>query len=206
MDDKLDDIQTITIGHYNTNAASFWAGTKDHDVTQNYAALLGQFPAGKMLDILDFGCGPGRDVAYFKSLGHRPTGLDGSAEFCKMAREHTGCPILNQQFLQLSLAPASFDGIFANASMFHIPSQELPRILSELHDALRPGGILFSSSPRGNQEGWNGLRYGNYMEFETSQQYLQDAGFQVLQHYYRPTGKPRDEQPWLAIVSQRQAS
>jgi hypothetical protein len=79
----------------------------------------------------------------------------------------------------------------------------LPRVLQELHAALRPGGILFSSNPRGNSEGWTGQRYGNFIEFETSQFYLETAGFKVLDHYYRPAGLPRAAQPWLAMVSQK---
>ena len=172
-------------------------------MAQNYAAFLAPFPDGKTLDILDFGCGPGRDVKYFHSLGHRPLGLDGSAKFCRMARQYTGCPILHQRFLSLALQPQAFDGIFANASLFHVPGSELPRVLSELHSALRPGGILFSSDPRGDDEGWHGLRYGHYMQLDASKYYLNQAGFEVIRHYYRPAGKPIHEQPWLAMVSWR---
>lgn len=199
----LTEIEKITLSHYDDNALSFWEGTKDHDVTQNYQAFLSQFPITQTLDILDFGCGPGRDLSHFKSLGHRPVGLDGSHAFCTMAREKTGCQVLHQQFLALSLPDQAFDGIFANASLFHVPSQELPRVLQQLHAALQPGGILFSSNPRGNSEGWSGQRYGHFMEFETSQSYLEAAGFKVLDHYYRPAGLPRAAQPWLAIVGQK---
>lgn len=204
--EELDTIETTTIDHYDENAESFWEGTKDHDVTQNLEAFLLACLQEKSLDILDFGCGPGRDVKYFKTLGHRPTGLDGSEEFCKIARHYTNCPILQQTFLNLELPEEGFDGIFANASLFHIPSQELPRVLNELHDALRPNGILFSSNPRGNGEGWQGERYGHYIELDISQSYLEAAGFEILHHYYRPSGRPRHEQPWLAIVSQRDAT
>ena len=200
---RLTEIEIITLSHYDQNADSFWHGTRDHDVTQNYAAFLAPFPSGKILDILDFGCGPGRDVKYFQSLGHRTVGLDGSKMFCTMARQYTQCEILQQNFLKLTLEQQAFDGIFANASLFHVPSQELPRVLTELHAALRPGGILFLSNPRGNQEGWNGQRYGHYMQFQDSQVYLERAGFEILDHYYRPFGKPINEQPWLAIVSRK---
>lgn len=200
---QLTEIEKITLGHYDDNALSFWDGTKDHDVTQNYHAFLSQFPITQTLDILDFGCGPGRDLGHFKSLGHRPVGLDGSHAFCTMARKKTGCEVLHQQFLALTLPEQGFDGIFANASLFHVPSQELPRVLQELHAALRPGGILFSSNPRGNTEGWSGQRYGHFLEFEASQSYLEAAGFSVLDHYYRPAGLPLAAQPWLAMVSQK---
>ncbi|MGB1800157.1 MAG: class I SAM-dependent methyltransferase, partial [Gammaproteobacteria bacterium] len=160
----LDDIEEVTLAHYENRAESFWEGTKDHDVSQNIGAFLNALPEDKSLDILDFGCGPGRDVHTFKALGHNPVGLDGSKSFCEMARKHSTCPVLNQHFLSLELEANSFDGIFANASLFHVPSKELPRVLRELHTALRPNGILFTSNPRGEAEGWNGERYGHYME------------------------------------------
>ena len=200
----LEEIENLTIGHYEDNAESFRIGTKDHDVSQNIAAFLGALPKGKQLDILDFGCGPGRDLNVFKQMGHRPTGLDGSKEFCKMTQKLSKFPILHQKFLHLELEDNSFDGVFANASLFHVPSLELSRVLKEIHSALRKGGILFSSNPRGSSEGWQGQRYGHYMEFEESQIYLKQNGFKILDHYYRPSGKPRELQPWLAIVSQRQ--
>ena len=199
--EKLAEIESVTLGHYNQNAEAFWHGTKDHDVTQNYAAFLAPFPKDKKLDILDFGCGPGRDINYFQSLGHRPVGLDGSEVFCGMARQYTGCRILQQTFLKLDLPDHSFDCIFANAALFHVPSQELPRVLDDLHTALRPGGILFQSNPRGDGEGWAGQRYGHYFQFEASKRFLEEAGFEVLDHFYRPLGKPSHEQPWLAIVA-----
>ena len=200
----LEEIENLTIGHYEDNAESFRIGTKDHDVSQNIAAFLGALPKGKQLDILDFGCGPGRDLNVFKQMGHRPTGLDGSKEFCKMTQKLSKFPILHQKFLHLELEDNSFDGVFANASLFHVPSLELSRVLKEIHSALRKGGILFSSNPRGSSEGWQGQRYGHYMEFEESEIYLKKNGFKILDHYYRPSGKPKELQPWLAIVSQRQ--
>ena len=199
----MNEIERVTLEHYESNAESFWLGTRDHDVSQNIHALLQALPKNKTLDVLDFGCGPGRDLLTFKSLGHRPTGLDGTKAFCEMAKKHSNCPVLHQQFLSLNLGECCFDGIFANASMFHVPSQELPQVLTACHRALREGGVLFTSNPRGNAEGWQGQRYGNYMEFEENKICLEQAGFTLIHHYYRPEGKPRDEQPWLAMVAQK---
>ena len=199
----LTQIEQQTLAHYENNAASFWVGTKDHDVSQNRAALLASLPENKTLDILDFGCGPGRDLHYFNLLGHRAIGLDGCENFCRMAHEYTGCTVLNQSFLNLELSPGSFDGIFANASLFHVPSSELPRVLKELHIALRDNGVLFMSNPRGNSEGWSGARYGCWMELDILKPLLEQAGFTVIDHYYRPVGLPQHRQPWLAIVSKK---
>jgi SAM-dependent methyltransferase len=203
----LRDITTRTIAHYDGSAESFWEGTRDHDVSQNYDALLGAIEGTPPFAILDFGCGPGRDLAYFRSLGHEAVGLDGSARFAEMARAHSGCEVLHQDFLALALPRSRFDGIFANASLFHVPRAELSRVLAELHEALVPRGVLFSSNPRGSgdgdgvdSEGWSGARYGAYHTLETWRAVVSAAGFDEIAHYYRPAGKPRNEQPWLATV------
>ena len=201
--EMLDQIERVTIGHYDNSAEGFWLGTRDHDVSQNVEALLAVLSGDQPLDILDLGCGPGRDLYTFKQLGHRPTGLDGSAEFCEMARGHSGCPVLHQQFLSLDIGIAQYDGIFANASLFHVPSQGWPQVLADCYAALRSGGALFMSVPRGDAEGWQGNRYGTYLELPQIQPLLEQAGFTLLDHYYRPPGQPRDQQPWLAMVSRR---
>ncbi|MFO0664084.1 MAG: class I SAM-dependent methyltransferase [Polyangiaceae bacterium] len=193
-----------TIAYYDASAISFEEGTRTHDVSQNYEALLSAIETPEPHDILDFGCGPGRDVAFFRNAGHRVKGLDGSIEFVNMAKAATGCEILHQNFLELSLPASAFDGIFANASLFHVPSSELVRVLRELYDALRPRGVLFCSNPRGlNREGTSGERYGAYYTFETWRENVEQAGFELVTHYYRPPGKPREEQPWLATVWRR---
>jgi SAM-dependent methyltransferase len=201
--EELRNISKTTLAHYERNAQAFWEGTRDHDVSQNIRALLSHLgPAPQR--ILDLGCGPGRDLRAFRELGHEAVGLDGSARFVEMARAHSGCEVLHQDFLALDLRAASFDGVFANASLFHVPSREMPRVLGELCLALRPGGVLFSSNPHGrNEEGWNGSRYGTYLDLETWRGIVCAAGFLELEHYYRPPERPRAQQTWLATLWRR---
>ena len=190
-----------TLAYYESRAEEFRAGTRDHDVSQNIAALLRHMEGPPPFTILDFGCGPGRDLRTLAALGHTVIGLDGSAAFVAMARADTGCDVWQQDFLALELPGNRFDGIFANASLFHVPSQELPRVLRQLHVALKPASVLFTSNPHGqNDEGWNGERYGVYHDLDSWRRYLSAASFTEIEHYYRPTGLPRDQQPWLASV------
>jgi len=197
-------IAALTLAHYAQRAEEFRAGTRDHDVSQNIEALLRHIEAAAPYRILDFGCGPGRDLAAFSKLGHQAIGLEGAPEFAAMARADSDCQVWQQDFLNLKLPAAHFDGIFANASLFHVPSLVLPRILTELHAALKPGGVLFSSNPHGdNQEGWNRGRYGAYHDLQGWRRYLTAAGFIELEHYYRPSGLPRAQQPWLASLWRR---
>ena len=195
------DITRRTLAHYNHTAEDFFAGTIDHDVSQNIDALLGAIEAPAPATILDLGCGPGRDLKHFSALGHRAIGVDGSERFVEMARAYSGCEVWHQDFLLLDLPAARFDGVFANAVLFHLPSAALPNVLRRLFAAIKPGGVLFSSNPRGhNEEGWNGPRYGSYYDWENWERLLTAAGFRALHHYYRPPGLPREQQPWLASV------
>jgi len=202
MSEQTQDLALIsakTLEHYDEHAAEFWEGTRDHDVRQNIAALLRHMHGAPPLRILDFGCGPGRDLVAFRALGHEAIGLEGSPRLAAMAREHSGCVVWQQDFLALKLPAREFDGIFANASLFHVPRRELARVLSELHAALKRDGVLFTSNPRGNnEEGWNRGRYGAYHDLESWRAFLQAAAFSELEHYYRPPGLPREQQPWLA--------
>ncbi len=206
--DDLKHITTRTLGNYQERAEIFREGTRDHDVSQNIAALLRALagPDGETPPrvILDLGCGPGRDLQAFTKLGHRAIGLDGTPRFVEMAKADSGCEVWHQDFLHLQLPDGYFDGIFANAVLFHVPKQELPRVLGELFAALKPGGALFTSNPRGeNDEGWKGERYGSWHDWPAWQALLTQAGFAEVTHYYRPEGLPREEQPWLASVWRR---
>ena len=204
---EIEEIAARTLAHYEAGARDFWEGTRDHDVSQNIAALLDRIDARPPFELLDFGCGPGRDLMTFRQLGHHATGLEGSAQLAAMARRYSGCEVLEQNFLRLDLPAARFDGVFANAVLFHIPRQELPRILRQLHASLKPGGVLFSSNPRGDgQEGWSGDRYGAFHGWESWRTYMVAAGFLELTHYYRPPGLPRHQQPWLASVWRKPAA
>jgi SAM-dependent methyltransferase len=201
---QLEQISARTLEHYDQRAEPFRSGTRDHDVSQNIDALLRHIHAQPPFDILDFGCGPGRDLGSMRARGHRPVGLEGSPRFVQMARESSGCEVWEQDFLSLHLPPGRFDGIFANASLFHVPAQELPRVLLELRGTLRPGGVLFSSNPRGQgEEGWNAGRYGVFHDLQGWRRHLAGARFEELEHFYRPAGLPRDQQPWLASVWRR---
>ena len=114
----IEHIAARTLAHYEHHADEFWQGTRDHDVSQNIAALLHYIEAPPPFELLDFGCGPGRDLKTFQELGHHPTGLEGAQRLATMARAHSGCDVLQQNFLELNLPAAHFDGVFANAVLF----------------------------------------------------------------------------------------
>jgi SAM-dependent methyltransferase len=198
--------EQITIAEYQLTAESYRVGTWDHDVSQNREALTEAMPkaVGK---ILDLGCGPGRDLVAFQSMGHKVTGLDANPSFVEMAKQAAGCPVWEQSFLSLDLPTNHFDGIFANASLIHVPRADMLRVLQALHETLCDRGALVMSMVRGNHEGFaerpTGYRYVCGWEYETLAPKLVEAKFQILRHYYRPTGVAIENQSWLVLVAKK---
>jgi len=190
-----------TIGHYERHAEVYRDHTLDHDVSQNRDALLEALETPPPFTLLDLGCGPGRDLAHFKALGHEAIGLEGSAAMAELARRHSGCQVIVSDFVAMDLPAARFDGVFANAVLFHLPVAVMPHVLATLRGAMKPRGVLVASNPRGrNEEGWSGERYCAFLDLAMWRRVMEDAGFEEVRHYYRPPGRPRREQPWLAVV------
>jgi SAM-dependent methyltransferase len=121
--EDLRKISDLTLEYYNRDAEEFWEGTRDHDVSQNIEALLRNIEGEPPFTILDFGCGPGGDLKVFVELGHLAVGLEGAPRFAVMARAHSGCEVWQQDFLKLDLPDNHFDGVFANAALFHVPAR-----------------------------------------------------------------------------------
>jgi SAM-dependent methyltransferase len=198
--------EKITIAEYQLTAVSFRDGTWDHDVSQNRTALITALPKipGR---ILDLGCGPGRDLVAFQNLGHAVTGLDATPAFVEMAQAAAHCPVWEQSFLNLDLPSSYFDGIFANASLIHVPAPEMPRVLQDLQKSLVDRGALVMSMVRGDYEGFSerptGARYVTGWEYETLAPQLLAAGFEIIDRYYRPPGLPIEQQSWLVIVARK---
>jgi Methylase involved in ubiquinone/menaquinone biosynthesis len=204
--EELEIVTRSTTDGYGLSARDFFEASLEHDVSQNHQAFLESIEGHPPFNLLDLGCGAGRDLKYFRLQGHHAVGLEGARELAEMAQEYSGCEVLHSDFLNMSLPVSAYDGIFANASLFHVPSQELPRILRQLWSALKPHGVLFASNPKGeNQEGWVQGSYAVFYALETWSRYLESAGFERLSYYYRPDGLPEAQQKWLATVWRRRS-
>lgn len=133
--------------------------------------------------------------------------------FCEMSRQLSGCEVLHQSLTDLTLPESSFDAIFCNACLFHVPSAALPTTLGALAAALRPNGVLFVSNAHGfgeDKEGWTEGRtpetrsYVTWLSEDTWVRVCKRAtGLTLLQSYFRPPGRPRSAQPFLATVWQK---
>lgn len=145
-----------SIDYYNKYAAKVFEETAEQDMSVVMEEFLSQLEEGDT--ILDLGCGSGRDSLTFYELGYDVTALDASEEMCKLAEIHTGFEILNMTFEEMDF-DGVFDGIWACASLLHVPKKELSGILTKIAWALKDSGVLYMSFKLGDFEGFRGERY-----------------------------------------------
>lgn len=145
-----------TVDYYNKNAGAFYESTVTVDMGNLYEKF--EFYLSERADILDCGCGSGRDSKHFVEQGYNVTAFDASEELCKFARDLTGLEVKCMSFQEISYKN-EFDGIWACASILHAEKAELPEILRKLRDALKPEGILYVSFKYGDYEGARNGRY-----------------------------------------------
>ena len=185
--EELARIAKVTLEHYDHGAEEFWRGTRDHDVSQNIAALLRHIEGAPPFTILDLGCGPGRDLkAFSRARPRRGRASKAPPRFAAMARAHSGCEVWSR-ISSRSICPAGASTACSPTPCCSTcPARSCRACCGELRAALKPRGVLFSSNPRGrNEEGWNRGRYGAYHDLETWRRYLTAAGFAELEHYSR---------------------
>ena len=148
-----------TASFYTDNAA-IYAARERRLPRQRLDAFLAALPA--RATILELGCGSGQDAAYMLSRGFDVTPTDGSAELAKEAEKHLGRPVRVMRFEALD-ATEIFDGIWAEASLLHVPRSALPDIFDRILRALKTGGIFHASFKAGEAEGHDKFgRYYNY--------------------------------------------
>jgi len=133
---------TTTLDYYDQNATLFFTNTVDVDMSILHDRFLSSVSAGGR--VLDAGCGSGRDTKAFLQRGYRVTAFDGSAELVRLASEHTGIKVALRDFSHVS-EQLCYDGIWACASLLHLPQEELPSALQRLWSALKPGGAFYLS-------------------------------------------------------------
>ena len=142
--------------YYNVNATEYFDNTVDLNMQVYLDRFLEFLPEGG--SVLDLGCGSGRDSAYFMSLGYDVTSLDGSEEMCSLAGVHIGKDVLHMTFDEIDFEEV-FDGVWANASLLHVPRKDMAEILSKIIRSLKKDGILYMTFRYGDYEGEQGKRY-----------------------------------------------
>ena len=186
------------MNYYDENAKEFFDGTVDADMSSHHMKFLGQMPENG--SILDAGCGSGRDAKIFKDLGYEVSAIDGSEEMCKLASEFSGIDVKHMQFQEIDFAN-EFDGIWASASLLHVPSDELDLVLDNLKNSLKEDGIFYASFKYGDFEGERNGRYFNDLTESTAKELFEKNGFEVTETWITSDSrKGREDEKWTNII------
>ena len=189
------------IEYYNTNAASFVAGTQNVDMSLWRDKFEAYVSDGSR--ILDAGCGSGRDSKAFIQHGFSVVAFDASREMCKAASELIGQEVWQMKFEELSF-DEEFDGIWACASLLHVSYEELPGVMKKLKKALKPKGVIYVSFKYGDGKMTKGERtFSNFTE-TTVEKLLNDTGFEMIESGI--TGdvrKGRGDEKWINAIAKK---
>ena len=185
------------MNYYDENAQEFFEGTVNADMSSHHREFLGLL--GKNSCILDAGCGSGRDSKMFKSQGHNVVAIDGSAEMCRIASEYSGVNVKHMQFQDIDFKDC-FDGIWASASLLHIPSDELDLVLGKLYDSLKATGVFYASFKYGDFEGERNGRFFNDFTEATAIELFEKNGFKVIKTWLTEDSRPEREEIWVNIL------
>lgn len=194
-----------TLDFYAREAAAYGARSDGIGVSKALAAFLALIPAGGR--VLDLGCGTGRDTQAIREAGFEVTAVDGSAAMAAEAEKRIGRKVSVMPFEDLAFE-ACFDGIWASASLLHVPRAGLPDVLRRVHAALKPGGWLEAGFKTGGTEGRDSLgRYYNYMNPEELEPMLRVAGPWASLTLKTGRGKGYDgtETGWVEVLARKSA-
>lgn len=192
----------MTNDFYNKKATEFFKDTVNADMSKNYYPFLECLSKGQK--ILDAGCGSGRDSKAFIEMGYQVTALDGSETLCEMATAYIGQQVQHLQFQNITFEN-EFDGIWACATLLHVPSHELTDVLKKLKRALKPTGILYASFKYGNFEGERNGRYFTDLTEEKANKLLAACGFKDKKMWITTDVREgRGDEKWLNILAKRE--
>lgn len=191
-----------TLNYYDTNAEDFVKSTQNIDFSAIQDLFLSYLPAGAK--ILDFGCGSGRDAAYFHRKGFMVDAVDGSAQLCRLAGEYSGITVKRMLFSELS-AVGEYDGIWACSSILHLPSAELKDVMGKMLTALKKKGWIYTSFKYGQFEGVRGGRYFTDFTEKSFEKFIADVdGIYINKSWISGDARPgRGDEKWLNLMLQK---
>ena len=191
-----------TLQYYENNAESFISGTVNADMREARQRFLQLLPENAL--ILDFGCGSGRDTKAFLEHGYRVDAVDGSVELCRQASDYTGICVRQMLFQELDISNY-YDGVWACASILHLSKIEISDVLKRISNALKPGGILYTSFKYGTFEGMRNNRYfTDFTETTLSKLWIGIDFLQIIDIWTTQDVRPgREEERWINLLARR---
>lgn len=195
------DWQKETLEYYNQNPGTFVSGSLSADMTEARSRFAACLPSGGL--VLDLGCGSGRDTKAFMELGFRVEAVDGSTELCELASSYAGIQVRQMLFSELD-AVDRYDGIWACASLLHLPRAELLDVLGKAGAALKKGGVLYASFKYGDFEGMrNGRHFTDFTE-DTLRRFWDVSSLRIFDLWITEDVRPdRKDEKWINLLARR---
>lgn len=189
--------------YYQNNAQAFFDDTVNADISEQYDRFLKYIPNGGK--ILDFGCGSGRDTKAFLQKGYCVDAIDGSSELCKLASDYCGIQVKCMDFYDLSDIE-KYNGIWACASLLHIPKSEMPIILSKMKNALVNNGVIYASFKLGDFEGNRNGRFFSDINPAIFDKLISDVTRLVkIDEWFTEDVRPENKTTWYNIMLSKEA-
>ena len=187
-----------TLTYYNENADTFIEGTLNADMSQVQNKFISYLKEGS--HILDAGCGSGRDSLAFKKAGYTVTAIDGSVALCEKASKLLGQPVEHRMFQEM-IEENVYDGIWACATLLHVPSSESVEVFRRLTLALKEGGIFYASFKYGTFEGERGGRFFNdYTEEKLSEVLAHFPELHIIEKWITDDVRAGRTERWLNVI------
>lgn len=194
--------EDATIAFYEANARSFFDRSVEADMASGHGEFTALLPKGGR--VLDAGCGSGRDARAFAAMGFAVTAMEASASLADLARAYTGLPVQVLTFDQVAWR-ADFDGVWACASLLHVPRADLPDAVTRLREALKPKGVLWMSFKYGTEEREAGGRRFTDLDEAGAAALLEAVGGLSL-YSLSVTGDVREDrggERWLSVLCRK---
>lgn len=192
-----------SIDYYERYAASYFENTVDLNMEEALQRFLELLPENA--DVLDLGCGSGRDSLYLDEAGCCVTMMDGSEQMCRLAEIHTDMEVLHMTFDEMEFDEV-FDGIWACASLLHVPEKDMDRIMKKVVNALQPGGILYMPFKYGEEEEIRNHRlFHDYTEKTARKMIRQQEGLEILDMWQSEDVRGNG-QNWLNILVKKEGT
>lgn len=190
-----------SIDYYEKHSNDYYEATVDLDMSEQLERFFELLPENA--EVLDLGCGSGRDTVWLEEAGCYVTPMDGSTQMCELAGIYTDKEVLNLTFEEMDFEEV-FDGIWACASLTHVPKSEIDRIMVKVEKALCPSGVLYMSFPEGEgMEEAYGRAFNKYTPETLHSMMRRHDSLEIIDIWLSDDVRPGNDRQWVNVLARK---